>query len=1007
MNGFGSLVLLPAVLVWNAGAHQAGVASAPPAVVVSDPSLQGRDVQAAVRLAELLRQAGYQPANLSCDEAIAPGWLQPSRCALLALPQTRALPEALRAPVLKYLKAGGHLLALGAPAWAKPLEKAPDGAWLPAGLPYALAPPPHRILDLKTMKPADWVRGSNHPEIKSECSFVTVKALGRQATAIRLRIPRLDGYDTWLGPRMSTNPFPSGNTMTVFSARGGPHTRGLVVEWREKDNSRWIAAVPLSQEWRRFSLPPSAFKSWENSQARRRAGFHPENAAQLSVGLAFSHLGEMGGSHEVWIAEIGTARADQAPPWPRDDPAWAIETLAPASAFYPIHGDVRLRISPEQALIDSTASSIKPPPATISAHPRTSGAGFAMNRPWRWATLIQAEDKISGEWRGAPATVLIHPPGKTFGGGVWAVFTPSDHNFYAQSSVEQAIVGIAGRMRDGLFLVEGGADHFTYFGGQEIRLGATAANLAAPGGPPREAKLSIIVTGSSGEVVARQAWPVSLKQGETATREFRVPAPARWPRDGLRVVTELSEGGKVVDTLSHQIAVWEPPARPSWVTIGPDGHFHKDGRTWRINGVNYMPSSGIALTEGKLFEDWNGAAAYDPEVIERDLTRIERLGLNAVSVFVYRPSLGVQNLQDLLRRCRKHHLMVNLSMRPVVAEELRNHPRDEAVSRAWDTFREIIQRCRLATEDTVFAYDIDWEPAFGSFGRRRGTDADWDKWIKTHYADLAAAERAWGMPVPRTAQGAVTGPSMALLLAEKGPATKMIADYRHFLDDWLEETYGRLARKIHEIAPHQFVSFRMTSTSDPLWERDDLNYQFEGLARGLDFLAPESYGQLGRPDGEAAILFRIALGRAIAPRQPIIWAETGMTIWNPQAQADDLELLKVQGDYYRTFYELACRSGADGIFWWWYPGGFRVGENSDFGLINPDGTDRPATIAVRRDGKRFLACPFPPPPRVQLPYDRDAHPDGVRGVFRELKGAFNKTARSGDVPGLRVSKEHH
>ena len=115
-----------------------------------------------------------------------------------------------------------------------------------------------------------------------------------------------------------------------------------------------------------------------------------------------------------------------------------------------------------------------------------------------------------------------------------------------------------------------------------------------------------------------------------------------------------------------------------------------------------------------------------------------------------------------------------------------------------------------------------------------------------------------------------------------------------------------------------------------------------------------------------------------------------MSVWNQQAQEDDPEQLELQGEYYRKFYELACRSGADGIIWWWYPGGFRFGENSDFGLINPDGTDRPATTAVRTQGPRFLACPDPPPARTVLPYDRDAHPDGVRGVFRNQKDKFAK-----------------
>ena len=332
--------------------------------------------------------------------------------------------------------------------------------------------------------------------------------------------------------------------------------------------------------------------------------------------------------------------------------------------------------------------------------------------------MIQAVDARTGEWRGSSATALIHPPGTPNGGGIWAVFTPAARDFYDQPAVEQAITQIAGRIRGGLFLLEGGADFFTYFRGQEIRLGATAANLAPPGGPPRQGMLAVTVSTADGQAVASKSWPVALNRGEKATHEFPMPAPAEWPQDGYRVTTELSEGGTVIDRLQHQIAVWEPSARPSWVTIGQDGHFHKDGRVWRINGVNYMPSSGLALNDGKLFESWLGAEAYDPDVIERDLTRIEQLGFNAVSVFVHRDSLPAQNLPDLLRRCRIHHLMVNLSLRPGVADELKYHPRDEAVAQVCSTFKAIIQKNRLAENDTVFAFDVDWEPAFGVFGRQ-------------------------------------------------------------------------------------------------------------------------------------------------------------------------------------------------------------------------------------------------------------------------------------------------
>ena len=47
-----------------------------------------------------------------------------------------------------------------------------------------------------------------------------------------------------------------------------------------------------------------------------------------------------------------------------------------------------------------------------------------------------------------------------------------------------------------------------------------------------------------------------------------------------------------------------------------------------------MPSSGVGQANQPIFEYWLGAAAYDPEVIDRDLRRIKAMGLNAVSVFL-------------------------------------------------------------------------------------------------------------------------------------------------------------------------------------------------------------------------------------------------------------------------------------------------------------------------------------------------------------------------------------
>ena len=356
---------------------------------------------------------------------------------------------------------------------------------------------------------------------------------------------------------------------------------------------------------------------------------------------------------------------------------------------------------------------------------------------------------------------------------------------------------------------------------------------------------------------------------------------------------------------------------------------------------------------------------------------------------------------DLLRRCRLHHLRVNLSMRPAFQDGL-NGGTQSAVETAWKNERSIVETFHLAQDDNIFAYEVDWEPSYGTQETRRRLDPDWRQWVTAHYPSLADAERAWGVPAPKDAQGALTNPSGAQMSASGGPDTKLVAAYRHFLDDWLVASYGTLARRLHALDPNHPVSFRMASSGDPTNNSaGEAPYQFEGLARAVDFLSPECYGRIGSAEREKSIRFEIAYGRAVAPTMPIIWAETGVSAWEETEQADDPEALAFEGHYFDLFYRLARQSGADGIFWWWYPGGYRTGERSDYGIINPDGTDRPATTAIRQQGPLFLSDPPPAPPNVVLTYTRDAHPDGIFGIYRALEAPFYDAIAHGRRPGLK------
>lgn len=976
---------------------RARAAATAPALILRDAQLPAADARLAELLAQQLKKAGYQPRFQNVDELVQRA-VTPQNCALLVLPQARRLPQVLAPLLNRYLDAGGHLLVLGAPLMQTALVRDDNGRWIPVAQrnrARAFDPPAHSIVDFQSDADiAAWERSSLRPT-PARRALETVRENGREIGALHVSIDDLDGWDTLLSPPVAA-PFSLERTITTFAAKGGPRTSALAVEWREKDNLRWIATVPLTQDWQRYELKPQDFRSWQNDAARAAKGFNLAHAEHLAIGLAFTHSGVSGGAHQFWIAQIGSetsAVLDSSETLkPRD-------ALAPAYKFFPIQTAARLQNSApfSHAKFAQTFA----PQTLLSPQPRPDGSGFNRARDWRQIALLSASDANNSQWRGTPATLMVRAPQGQKPGALWATFTPDDAAFYRQPQVLALLEKTARRMRDGVFLLDGGTQFTTYFSGQQVLAGARiiAANAAHDAAAPTILRLSIAE--AKGKTLWRKQFAANAKTGAVETLSAPWQAPANWPAAGFQVRAELLRGGQIIDVVQQRIYQWQPPAQPNWVTIS-DGHFGLNGQRWRIHGVNYMPSSGIGTEDSDYFEHWLSQQAYDATIIERDLSHIEALGFNAISVFIYEHSVDGQNLLDLLRRCRLHHLRVNLSLRPT----FRNYfePTGDtaaAIEASKATIRRIINSARTAEDDTVFAYDIDWEPTFGDPEQRRKFDPLWRRWVNQKYGDVGAAERAWQLGAPLR-EGELTMPTSAQTTAAGGAATKLMADYRHFLDDWLATTYGALTQEIHQLAPHQWVSFRAAGASNPVFDSDNLTYQFEGLARGLDFLSPEIYGQIGSENGEQAIGFQIAYARAVAPDKPLLYAEVGFNAANAASQNADAAGLQTQANYYATMLRIAQKFGADGIFWWWYPGGFRANENSDFGLTNPDGSDRPVTQIVRRDGARFLSAPFPPAPNAVFSFNRDAHPDGVFGIYRDLKTPFYAAVAAGKTPGLRA-----
>ena len=235
-----------------------------------------------------------------------------------------------------------------------------------------------------------------------------------------------------------------------------------------------------------------------------------------------------------------------------------------------------------------------------------------------------------------------------------------------------------------------------------------------------------------------------------------------------------------------------------------------------------------------------------------------------------------------------------------------------------------------------------------------------------------------------------------------GPWNKFVLDYREFSNDLLSQNYGHARELVRSVDPHHLVSFRMTVTGDPSYnDPDRLPFDFYGLKDAVDIWEPEAYGRIGDwmrvRDGR----FESAYARLCNPKLPLMWAEVGLSVWDRAAQTPSAHRLDFQAQFARDIYRLATESGDDGVIWWWFPGGYRTNEQSDFGILNPDGTDRPISKVIREEGARFLQAAKPAKPDVLIPISRDNEARGIYGIYEANRDEFWKAADEQKNPGLK------
>lgn len=275
-------------------------------IAILREALPEHDPVLADELTAALQAGGYAVQPISAAELSAPATLNTDVCDCVILPSSAVLPAECIPVIERFMRYGGDVLALGAPAFARPVARV-DGEWVTvksyqrrlAGVAAA-----RLLFDFESGDLVPWHRASRTPADPA----VAELSPGRYGQAMHVYIENMTGWETWQSPPLA-DAFSPGHELTCFDARGLGATTSSMVEWTEKDGSRWIATVPLTKRWTHYVLEPSAFAFWESVPGRGGPGdrFNPANAARFTVGVAQTHTGLRPGAYEFLIDEIGTA----------------------------------------------------------------------------------------------------------------------------------------------------------------------------------------------------------------------------------------------------------------------------------------------------------------------------------------------------------------------------------------------------------------------------------------------------------------------------------------------------------------------------------------------------------------------------------------------------------------------------------------------------------------------------------------------------------------------------
>lgn len=1007
-------------IVWKAMGTKTRHAAIRRDVVGVFMGISPADNSIAASVIKTLSGAGFTTVKVAPDDAGINGKITPERFFLYVVPNSKRYPAAGLKVVQDYLRLKGSLIVLGGPAFSQTVNKMEfDGTtgW------YDLDSFKRRVSEIEgTTDPATYLKTIG----KGSCKWTMIDvgtgdwtASEYESTGLKLTprandgvtkscleysVEKMNGWGTF-GHDIPLGLIKPEHDSLALWAKGDDNTSQFIVELREEDGSRWIYPLSVTPDWKYYEIPFKSFKYWTSNKSRGGVGDSLKgiNVSLISMGMALGNCKVTPGAHHFWVDGLSFTASSLIRFDANTTVIDPIETIYPAYKTYLVGKVTAALLDNRQCIITpgmlSASGALSAPSNGISPISRPKGWGYGGDSQCRWIPLVNVYD--GNEKRGTVVSLTINKSGRlmdtlcaslgveTFDGGMSRILRE-----------------IAVRMRDGLFLLEGGSEYFSYYQGEPVKLGARVVNLGA-----KDCSVTVRMSISAGTKVLWSSNSTLTVRSGARGRIEKLWKFQNTTNKPLTVKTLLIREGKVIDSIQHEIAMLaqrgvKPPA-DTFVSVS-GGDFYLNGKKWYANGINYWPLYVNGMEDVYTWCSWLNADFYQPDEIESDLTRLNMMGVNMVSIqmilgkdyngLTY-PASSLRNLQDFLRRCANHSIKVNgylMHSSPLCPVHSDYNP---------EFVKSVLINGDLANNNALFAYDLSWEASGWLYVTKRWTDwdKDWNNWIIERYGSISSAEQDWIFKPDRAGE-LVASPKLEQLSADPpvtvkadGNWLKYVAAYRRFADDFISRKFSDGIRFMKQYDPNHLFSVRGSGgTYTPV------DFFLNGIAKHLDFISPEGYGIPADKQGFDSLGFQCRLIRSIV-NKPIYVAEFGMSVWDDGSGRADPLVEKSQAQYVENYYKTANEAGINGLAPWWYPGGFRTGENSDYGVVNPNGTLRPSAEVIKSYAEQFKMPHEYPEADEWMLIDRDTHAAGYYGPFvNDGRDLYAKAVASGKHLGVKL-----